>query len=281
MTGQSWPVLAGPVAVGFDRAAPAYDAGGTEFFTELGARLAAHAAIKAGERVADLGCGTGAALLPAAVAAGPGGHVTGIDASEAMLARAEAAARAGGVAVTLAAGDAADPPLAADSLDVITASSVLQFLPRPRRAVRTWRNLLTPGGRLAVSWGIRQDPAWAPVMSVLDDQVPRQSAPGFEEYLRRPPFNSVDALGRLLAEVGYTGVATHLEPITTTYDSAEQWWAACQGQAPWIVSWRHIPDGVRGAARDAALSMAEGLRGGDGLIRRTLTFGCTVAFKPE
>ncbi|HET9081576.1 MAG TPA: methyltransferase domain-containing protein [Trebonia sp.] len=281
MTGQSGPSSAGPVAAGFDQAASAYDATGTEFFTLLGGRLAAHAGIRAGERVADLGCGAGAALIPAAVAAGPGGHVTGVDASPAMLARAREAARARGVEVTLRTGDAEDPPLAPGSLNVITASSVLQFLPRPRRAVRAWLKLLAPGGRIAVSWGMRQDPAWAPVMAVLDDEVPRQSAPGFEEYLRRPPFNSAGALERMLAEAGYTATATRTESLTTTYDSPGQWWAACQGQAPWIVSWRHIPPGVLVTVRGAAFSLVDGLRGGDGRIRRTLTFGCTVASRPS
>lgn len=272
--------MSGAGTAGFDRVAAAYDTTGTEFFTDLGERLVAHAGIRPGDRVADLGCGAGAALIPAALAVGPDGQVTGVDASPVMLARAGRAARSRGLAVTLAAGDAQDPPLAPGSVDVITASSVLQFLPRPRRAVRNWRGLLAPGGRLAVSWGMRQDPAWMSVMAVLDDQVPRQSAAGFEEYLRRPPFHDPAALERVLAEAGYEGAVTHAEAITTVYASPEQWWAACRSQAPWAISWRHIPPGAGGAARQAALSLVEDLRGGDGLIRRTLTFGCTVASRP-
>ncbi|MGH3281353.1 MAG: class I SAM-dependent methyltransferase, partial [Trebonia sp.] len=90
---------------GFGPVAAAYDTTGTEFFTDLGRCLVACAGIRTGERVADLGCGAGAALIPAAVAAGPRGQVTGVDASPAMLARAARAARASGVNVALAAGD--------------------------------------------------------------------------------------------------------------------------------------------------------------------------------
>lgn len=269
-----------PAGAGFGPVAGAYDATGTEFFTDLARRLVARAGIRPGDRVADLGCGPGAALIPAALAAGPGGQATGIDASPAMLARARQAAGAAGVHVTLAAGDAEDPPLPPGSLDVITASSVLQFLPRPRRAVRNWLALLAPGGRLAVSWGMRQDPEWMPVMAVLDDAVPRQSAPGFEEYLRRPPFHDPAALDRVLAGAGYTGAATAAEQVTTVYQDPGQWWEACQGQAPWVTSWQHIPSAALPAARDTALALVEGLRGGDGLIRRTLTFGCTTASRP-
>lgn len=274
------PGPAGPPAAGFGPVAAAYDTTGTEFFADLGRRLVSHAGIRPGDRVADLGCGAGAALIPAAVAAGPGGQVTGVDAAQAMLARAGRAARARGLRVTLLAGDAQDPPLPPGSLDVITASSVLQFLPRPRRAVRAWFDLLAPGGRLAVSWGMRQDTAWMAVMAVLDDEVPRQSAPGFEEYLRRPPFDDAASLERVLSAAGYAGVSTRAEAVTTVYHSPEQWWAACRSQAPWVISWRHIPSGVLGAARAAAFALAEELRGTDGLIRRTLTFGCTTASRP-
>jgi SAM-dependent methyltransferase len=274
---------AGLTATGFGTVASGYDTTGTEFFTDLGRRLVVHAGIRPGHRVADLGCGAGAALIPAAVAAGPRGQVTGVDASTAMLDRAAGAVAAHGLRVTLQAGDAQDPPLARGSVDVITASSVLQFLPKPRRAAQGWLDLLAPGGRLAVSWGMRQDPAWVPVMAVLDGEVPRESGPGFEEWMRRAPFNSARALERALTEVGYAGAVTRTEEITTVYHSPEQWWAACLSQAPWVISWRHIPSGPGGvldAARRAALAMVEGLRGADGLIRRTLAFGCTVATRP-
>lgn len=269
-----------PAPAGFGPVAAAYDSGGTEFFGDLGWRLVALAGIRAGERVADLGCGAGAALVHAAIAAGPGGHVTGIDASQEMLARAGQAASDHGLTVAVTAGDAHDPPLPPGSLDVITASSVLQFLRKPRQAVRAWLPLLAPGGRLAVSWGMRQDPAWMPVMAVLDDQVPRDSGPGFEEYMRRPPFHDPAALHNVLTKAGYTGAVTYPEAVTTAYSSPEQWWEACQSQAPWVVAWQRIPRAVLPAARDRALALAGELRGTDGLIRRTLTFGITVASRP-
>src|ERR1041385_4604250 len=50
-----------------------------------------------GERVLDLGSGAGTDSLIAAQMVGPTGHVTGIDMTSAMLAKARAAARAMGV----------------------------------------------------------------------------------------------------------------------------------------------------------------------------------------
>ena len=269
-----------PAAAGFNPVAAAYDTTGTEFFSDLGRRLVTRAGIRPGDRVADLGCGAGAALIPAARAAGPGGRVTGVDLSETMLARARKAASDEGLTVALLAGDAQDPQLPPASLDVVVASSVIQFLGKPLRALRAWRELLVPGGRLAVSWGMRQDPAWMPVMAVLDDAVPRQSGNGFEEYVRRPPFHQPGALESALAKAGYTGAVTSAEAITTFYDSAGAWWEASVTQAPWLVSWQHIPAAVLPEVRDRALDQVEGLRGGDGRIRRTLTFGITTASRP-
>jgi SAM-dependent methyltransferase len=277
--GQAGPPATGPAAAGFGQVAATYDTAGTEFFNSLAWLLVTYAGIRPGDRVADLGCGAGAAFIHAAIAAGPGGTVTGIDASAAMLARAGQAASARGLRVTLTAGDVQDPPLPPGSVDVITASSVLQFLDWPRRAVRAWLELLAPGGRLAISWGMRQDPAWVPVMAALDRVVP-PPAPGFEEFMRRPPFHDQAALEHVLTEAGYAGAVTYTEEITTAYKNPEQWWAACQSQGPWVTSWRHIPQVALPAARDRAFSLVEGLRGGDGLIRRTLTFGITTAARP-
>jgi ubiquinone/menaquinone biosynthesis C-methylase UbiE len=274
------PGAAGEVAAGFDAAAEAYDATGTEFFAHLAMRLVDLAGIQPGATVLDVGCGKGAATVPAAKAAGPSGRVTGVDASAAMLAHAAAAIRAHGLAnVTLLRADATDPPLPSDSMDVLMASSVIQFLDRPRQAVHRWLSLLAPGGTLALSWGMTQDPAWVPVMAAIDAAVPAPT-PGFEAFLRRPPFDAPASLEQMLSGCGYEGAVTYGEPISTVYDTEMQWWHACLGQAPWAVAWRHIPQPALQAAQAEAFRLLEGIRGPDGRLTRTLGFGYTIARRP-
>ena len=268
------------VVAGFGQAVSGYDEGGTEFFKDMGARLVDLAGVHAGAHVLDVGCGKGAVTIPAARRAGDTGCVHAIDLARPMLDAAAALARQSGLGnVTVARGDAEDPPFAAGTFGVILAGFVIQLLPRPAHAVQRWRALLKPGGTLGFSWGLAQDPRWVPVMAALDAHVP----PGmsrFEAFFRRPPFDGTGHVDQMLTEAGYQAVQTVTCAIDTVYDSAGQWWQACRSQAPWAIAWRHIPPGRLEAARRDAFTILDGLAGPGGTLTRTLTFACTTGRKP-
>ncbi|MEU5889260.1 class I SAM-dependent methyltransferase [Streptomyces sp. NPDC047461] len=99
--------------------------------------------------ILDLGCGTGSLSL---LAAEQGHRVTGVDSSPAMvdLARAKLAGRDAAFLV----GDAATPPVGEQRFDVVLVRHVLWALPDPGRALRHWRELLRPGGRLVLIEGV-------------------------------------------------------------------------------------------------------------------------------
>jgi SAM-dependent methyltransferase len=98
-------------------------------------------------RVADLGCGTGTLSL---LLAGEGHAATGVDFSPAMVEQARA--KAGHVA-TFHIGDAAEPPLAPGTFDVVLCRHVLWALPDPAAALERWVALLAPAGRLVLVEG--------------------------------------------------------------------------------------------------------------------------------
>jgi ubiquinone/menaquinone biosynthesis C-methylase UbiE len=267
------------VVDGFTEAAEAYDAAGSEFFRQMGARLVAMAGLAAGMRVLDIGCGKGAVTIPAAEAVGPSGHVTGIDLADPMLVFAAAEAGRHGLRnVSFRRADAENPPFPGGGFDAILAGNVVQFLPRPAEAARRYLALLVPGGVLAFSWGLAQDPRWMPVMAAVDAHVP-EGTQGFEPFLRRAPFGSADEMTRMLTDAGYTGIGVRAEEVTTRFASMDQWWAGCRSQAPWAVSWRHIPDPE--AARRDAFRLLETIRDEtDGTFTRVLRFGYATARSP-
>ncbi|HZM80876.1 MAG TPA: class I SAM-dependent methyltransferase [Candidatus Limnocylindrales bacterium] len=111
--------------------------------------LVALAGIAAGDRVCDVGCGTGYFTRRAAAAAGPTGKVTGIDPSEPVLAYARGKAPANADFV-LAGGEAV--PLGDGTCDVVVSSLAIHHIPpdlRPAAFGEMWR-LLRVGGTLLV-----------------------------------------------------------------------------------------------------------------------------------
>jgi ubiquinone/menaquinone biosynthesis C-methylase UbiE len=261
----------------FERVAGSYDSTEGIFSGPIADRLIQVAGVAPGERVLDVGCGTGALLLRAAAAVMPGGHVTGLDLSRRMLDTAAARVDAAGLAnVTLAEGDAEDPPLPEERYDKVVASLVFYLLPDPRRAASRWLRLLRPGGAIAFSWHVAEDPAWVPVFSAVDRYIP-PGAPRFTEMLRHWPLGSVTELEEMLADLGYADISTVTGGVPTRYPSPVSWWDSGWSRARRI-AWQHIPEDRLAAARAEALGQLNEVRDpADGSVTRTAEFGWTIA----
>jgi SAM-dependent methyltransferase len=103
-----------------------------------------------GERVADLGCGTGAVLALLAREATPP-ELVGLDLSAAAL-RVAAGELGGSAGRLLVRADLADPvPLADRSVDRAICHNVLESLPEPQALLAEAARVLRPGGRLVLS----------------------------------------------------------------------------------------------------------------------------------
>ena len=110
------------------------------------------AAPRAGERVLDVGTGTGSAALLAAAA---GAHVIAVDPSPRLLDVARAAAEQQALDLTCRLGDAAALPVPDASVDCALSSFGIVFAPDPSAAVAELARVLDVGGRIAFT-------AWLP-----------------------------------------------------------------------------------------------------------------------
>jgi ubiquinone/menaquinone biosynthesis C-methylase UbiE len=120
------------------------------FIREVGQRSMEALDLRAGERVLDVGCGTGVFLPAVAAVVGSGGRVVGLDHSEAFLreARARVADQGLEAVVSLVSADAQRLPFDDDSFDAAHTERVLMHLEDPDGAIRELRRVVRPGGRV-------------------------------------------------------------------------------------------------------------------------------------
>jgi ubiquinone/menaquinone biosynthesis C-methylase UbiE len=124
------------------------------FVPAIGAPLAADlirlAALRPGERVLDVACGTGVVARLASRQVGATGTVAGLDVNAGMLAVARSATPPG-TSIEWHAASADAIPLPDASFDVVLCQMGLQFMPDRRAALREMRRVLAPGGRLILN----------------------------------------------------------------------------------------------------------------------------------
>lgn len=123
---------------------------------------------KPGEKILEIGFGTGHCLVSLAQAVGPNGRVTGLDISDGMLAIARERLQRAGLAerADLHLGDAAKMDfIEAGSLDGVFMSFTLELFDNPEipRVLQEVRRVLKPGGRLAVVSMTKTNPPGAAV----------------------------------------------------------------------------------------------------------------------
>ncbi len=150
-------------------------------FGPWGAVLCDAAGIGRGQRVLDVGCGTGAATLVAAERVSSVGAVIGLDPNTEML----AVARRKSQAVTWREGCAEALPFADGTFDAVLSQFAMMFFDDPVTALREMRRVRRPGGRLAVAVcdAVERSPGYAALATLLDRLFGRRIGDAF-----RAPF---------------------------------------------------------------------------------------------
>jgi ubiquinone/menaquinone biosynthesis C-methylase UbiE len=171
-----------------------------------------------GERIIDVGCGSGATSVVFARKVGATGHVLGIDVSAPMLARARRTAPAE-LAVDFALADATVYPFDPASFDLLASRFGVMFFAEPVLSFTNMRKALRPSGRLAFAcWREPRENPWmmAPLQAVYK-HVPKMPQQGPEDP--GPfAFASEERVHRILDAAGFSQIA--MEPCPVSLDLA-------------------------------------------------------------
>jgi arsenite methyltransferase len=217
--------------------------------------------IQSGDRVLDVGSGTGLLAEHVAAIVGPTGSVVAIDP---LPLRIEIANKRAAPNLVFRVGDAYDLGGYGDAtFDAVYLNAVLHWLPEKSGPLRQFHRLLDAGGRLGITTGSKEH------LSPL--QVIRQKVLAREPYARFPESRagiaartSVDELRDLLVQAGFEVRSIELAPKVMVHASADA--AIDFSQASSFGNFLgHLPEALRRTAREEIRKEVEALRTPEGI----------------
>lgn len=178
-------------------------------------------AVKPGEAVLDVGCGTGGTTIAIDRAVKPGGSATGIDISEPMIEVARERASAERSTATFLTADAQAHDFAAGTYDRLVSRFGVMFFADPVAAFANLRQACRPGGEtLFIAWRRRDD---NPFMTVADlaaaPLLPTPSAPPSPSG--QFAFADKDRVAGILASSGWEDAAIDPLDIDCAFPAAD------------------------------------------------------------
>jgi ubiquinone/menaquinone biosynthesis C-methylase UbiE len=205
---------------GWDRAAATYEQSWQHQLAPAQDLLMDMAALKPGERVLDIACGTGLVSCRAADAVGSGGEVVGTDISEEMIKKCiETAAQKGFSNATFRRMEAEKLDLDDASFDAVLCGLGMMYVTDFAGSIREMFRVTRPGGRaVSAVWGRRGACGWAEIFPIVERRVQSDVCPMFFQL------GTGDVQRTMFEQAGFSDVTSERIDVTLDYVDAD---AAC------------------------------------------------------
>lgn len=221
------------------------------------------AALRPGERVLDLGCGTGVVTRLAAEGVQPDGRAAGLDLNPEMLAVARSVTPPE-LGIEWYEASAESLPLPDQSFDVVLCQMALQFVPDRHRCLEEVRRVLAPGGRFVLNL---PGPA-SPFFDAMAHALGRHIAPQAEGFLRAVfALNDEGEITDLLGAAGFREVSTRAEVRELSLPAPGEFLWQYVGSTPLATIVGQASDQARTALEDEVVGQYQGERSADGMTQ--------------
>ena len=207
---------------GWDAAAKVYEASWGDNLASAHDAMFGRAALRAGESVLDVACGSGLLTFRAAKLVGDAGSVTATDISEEMVRLVRDKARVKAFAnVEARRMDAEALDLPDRNFDVALCGLGLMFAPDPDQAMKEmWRTLKGGGRAVAAVWGERRNCGWAEIFGIVDRFVQTDVCPLFFRL------GTGQSLLTTFEDAGFVMTSSHRFSVRLTYANDQRALAA-------------------------------------------------------
>lgn len=231
------------------------------WFGRWAEELVSRVSLASGENVLDVACGTGVTTRLAKRAVGAAGQVHGLDINAAMLAKARELALHEDI--TWIENDVAMTGLRTDAYDAVISQHGYHYFPDQPAALKEFRRVLVPSGRLALSiWdghSVYTEAVCSAVEKYISPEIARK-----QRSQRETP--TAEQLSQELSEAGFSDVVVVRQELSINVPLAQEFVPLHLGSMPIAGAYHALTDDGKTRLVDDVESALAGYVNGNQIV---------------